>query len=305
MQYHYDLPAKLQMIGKIFSIKDVLALAVEEDYIKKYYWINKIPYSIFHHFGNAVHMGISRNGQYKNDDLYEQARTIERYVRANNATNVLELGGGRGINSIYLAKRNTNTHFASLDFSISQTNIARGLGKGLLNFQPVLGSYQDLSIFEANSFDIVFAVETLCHSIDIGRTLAQATRVLSRDGVFIVFDGYCGKWSHLTADERTATILVGKGMAVAQFNEHHAFCEVANRAGLRVVDQENLSKFVVPTMQRFEHLAGKFFRRPARARILSALLPKTFMFNAVSGFLMPTLMETGATQYWVTVFQNK
>ncbi len=302
MEYHYDLATKLRMIGEIFSTQHLLNLPIDEEYVKKYYWINKIPYTIFHNLGNAVHMGISRDGHYKEDDLLEQARYVERHIASRNATNVLELGGGRGINSIYLAKRNSGAHFTSLDFSGAQTSIARKLGKGVVNFTPISGSFQDLSEFEANSFEVVFAVETLCHSLDKGLMLSQAARVLAPDGMLIVFDGYRGNLSNVSPDERTAVTLVEKGMAVAQFEEYEDFCSKAQRSGLRVIEQENLSQFVVPTMQRFEHLAGKFFRRPVRARMVSKLLPPAFAYNAVSGFLMPTLMQSNALQYWVTVF---
>jgi ubiquinone/menaquinone biosynthesis C-methylase UbiE len=304
MEYNYDMSTKLRMIGDVFSIPYLLNLAIDDEYVKKYYWINKIPYSIFHTLGNAVHMGISRDGLYKEDDLYEQARFVEGYIESQTASGVLELGGGRGINSIYLAKKLPNVSFTSLDFSHAQTSVAKKLGTGLRNFKAVVGSYQDLSSFGPNTFSVVFAVETICHSLAKSKTLSEAAKVLSPGGVLIVFDGYRGDWRNLSPEEKTAVILVEKGMAVAEFAEYEAFCRSAELEGFRTLHQENLSPFVVPTMQRFESLAGKFFRRPGKARILSKILPSAFVFNAVSGFLMPSLMEAGATEYWVSVFQK-
>lgn len=302
---HAALIAKLGMIGEIFPIEAILNLPVTESYIQSYYRVNSIPYSLFHHFGNAVHMGISRNGTFAPEDLEEQARIISGLIQSHQARTVLELGGGRGVNSAYIGRNNPNTQCVMIDISETHLRKARHQTRGLSNVSVQAGSYQDLHEFAGESIDLVFAIETLCHSLDSDRMFREVARVLSPEGLFVVFDGYRSMdLAAMTLEQGTAVRLTEKGMAVSAFSEYERFCEQAQAHGLDIIEQENLSICVVPTMMRFERLAGHFFKHPRAARLARVLMPSKFVHNAISGFLMSNLMTSGALQYWMTVFRK-
>ena len=118
-----------------------------------------------------------------------------------------------------------------------------------------------------------------------------------------MFDGYLGS-KEMSNKERVAAKITGNGMAVAEFLKYEKFKNLALGGGLSLVAEEDLSKFVIPTMRKFERLAEKFFSRPRRGRFISRFLPQEFTYNSVSGMLMPILFEEGVFEYWQTVFKK-
>ncbi len=193
MESQSEITQKLENIRKVFDINRVIGLKTDKAYIQKYYKINKIPYSLFHTNTDLIYMGVSRDGIYKEDDLLEAARTVEKYLKELNGSKVLELATGRGANSFYLAQRFPAVKFCGLDISGGQLDYAFKKARRVNNYHPEFGDYHDLSRFENRSFDIVFVVEALCYSTDKDKVLAEVYRVLKKGGVFIIFDGYSNK----------------------------------------------------------------------------------------------------------------
>lgn len=161
---HQDLNQKLEKIKKVFEIQSILNLKPDKDYIRSYYKANKFAYSIFHTFSDNIHMGISRNGKYKDSDLYEAERFIEKYIKQLNAKNVFELGTGKGTASSYLAARYEDVNFEGIDITEEQLKSAYKRVKKLKNFHPVKGDYHNLGSYKDGAFDVVFVIEALCHS---------------------------------------------------------------------------------------------------------------------------------------------
>jgi ubiquinone/menaquinone biosynthesis C-methylase UbiE len=300
---HKALKEKLDTIAQVFDVEKLAAVEADDDYIRSYYLKNKIPYSIFHTKQNFVHMGISRDGIYKQEDLLEHARFVHSYITAHSARNILELATGRGANSQWLAHQHPDKNFHGIDLSEGQISFARTLAEKIPNFSAEPGDFHDLGKFEENSFDIVFIVEALCHSRTPQKVLSEVRRVLKPEGHFIVFDGYAGQ-RELSPDEKLAASITGHGMAVAEFFSYDHFKSIADSVGFAVAEEEDLSPYVIPTMRRFEKLAEKFFSHPRIGRILARLLPQEFTYNAVSGMLMPLLFEEKVFEYWVTAFRN-
>lgn len=297
------LEEKLQKISLVFDIEKLQSVKADNDYIRSYYFKNKIPYSIFHTKQNFVHMGISRDGAFKEEDLLAHGKFVDKYITEQNAKEILELATGRGANSVWLAKKHLNSNFYGLDLSEGQISFAKNVAKKCLNFQVELGDFHNLTQFEDNSFDIIFIVEALCHSNKTERVISEVTRVLREGGHFIVFDGYLGS-KGLSSVEKVAAKITEHGMAVEEFLKYEDLKNMAVSSGLALVEEEDLSKFVIPTMLRFESLAEKFFRRPRIGRFISRFLPQEFTYNSVSGMLMPILFEEGVFKYWVTVFKK-
>jgi tRNA G46 methylase TrmB len=124
METRTNLKQKLENISKVFKVEDVLSVKANKEYIQKYYNINKIPYSLFHTKTDFVHMGISRDGIYKENDLFEAVKVVEKYIINLKINKVLELATGRGANSFYLAKRFPKINFFGIDISKGQLDYA-------------------------------------------------------------------------------------------------------------------------------------------------------------------------------------
>ncbi|MDO8561416.1 MAG: class I SAM-dependent methyltransferase [bacterium] len=296
-----ELETKIEKISKVLNVEEIISLSPDKDYIRKYYRINRIPYSLFHTSTDRIYMGISRDGVYKEDDLLGIARIVSDYISKQKAQTVLELATGRGANSFYLAQQFPDTRFSGVDISEAQLSLANKKARKVGNYSPELGDYHDLSRFKDNTFDIVFVVEALCYSTDKGKVLQEVNRILKDGGLFIIFDGYLNKKEEeLTEIEKLACDLGEKGMALTDFESYQSFLLKA-KTDFRVAYEEDLSIFIIPTMKRFERMGKIFFDHPTMAKIASKILPKELINNAATGYLMPTVMKNGLYCYMLTV----
>lgn len=306
MSNEQELRKKLAKIQSVFNIKRILSLRINKAYIQKYYLVNKIPYSLFHSSTDLIYMGISRDGKFKEEDLLEAARTVERYVHRTRAQKVLELATGRGANSLWLALRHKDTKFYGVDISKEQLILALKKSKQVSNYHPDFGDYHDLKKYSADMFDVVFVVEALCYSTTKEKVLSEVSRVLRPGGFFVIFDGYSNKKTNeLTPDELLAKQLTEHGMAITEFETYYDFKEKISNSGLKIEFEENLSLYVLPTMQKFERIASVFFGFPILPKIITKVLPYEFTYNSISGYLMPLLIKLGLNSYWVTVLQKR
>jgi ubiquinone/menaquinone biosynthesis C-methylase UbiE len=98
--------------------------------------------------------------------------------------NVLEIGCGGGQNTIVLAKWGARS--VGLDISEEQIKYARKLAsREGVKTQFYVDSMEDLSVFHAQSFDIVLSSFAIEYVDNILKTLNEVFRVLRRTGLFV------------------------------------------------------------------------------------------------------------------------
>lgn len=299
------LEGKLEMIRKVFNIEEMKHIVMDGRYILEYYRLNQIPYTIFQFHTDLIHVGISRDGVFKKEDLLEGARMVERYTRSAGAQRVLELAAGRGANSYYLARVFPLVRFDGIDFSEIQLAYARKKAKTLGNFSPTEGDYHDLSRYGPESFDIVFIIESLCYSVNKGQVFAEVFRVLKPGGIFLIIDGYLRK--DLNAESlcrKEAFRLMEMGVAVEKFELYEYVRDKACAVGFTIGNEEDVTEYVLPFMLRYEKLARRFFNHPFLARLGTKLLSREFSYNAISGFLFPEMMRARLFVYMITVLKK-
>ncbi len=293
---------KLNKISKVFDINKVLSAEVS---VQKYYQINKLAYSVFHSKEGYIHVGISRDGKYKKEDLVEPVKFIHSYLKNRQKLNVLELATGRGSNSAYLAIQNPDSDFIGIDISKSQMGFAKNAALKIKNYTAEYGDYHNLSKFKDNTFDIVFEVDAVCHSNDKKRVLTEANRVLKQGGLFILIDGYLrNNLNSYTEDEKTTLKLVEIGMSLKDLDTYDFFIESARAAGFNLDYEEDISNFILPTLEKHEKLATLYFKYPFIARMINKLLPKEFLYNAISGYLWADTIKNGTACYYITVLKK-
>ncbi len=246
-------------------------------------------------------MGISKNGKLSRHDVYESPRQIEQYMHTKGT--VLELAMGKGKNSEYLAQRFPHAEIHGIDFCEPNVNCAQRRARHLHNFFPSLGDYHDLKRYPSNKFDIVFIIEALCHSNHKAKVFKEVHRLLKRDGVFIVVDGYYDK-KRINSDERRAQILTARAMAVDVFESYNRVRQYAKKERFRVVDEKNFSQLILPTLHKFERESRIFLASAFIARALVRVFPKEFTYNIVAGYLMPDLVIAGCASYRFSVFKK-
>lgn len=300
-----ELQSKLNKLQQFFKLEEVVSQKLNQSYVDDYYLVNKLPYSFFHSKKRFVHMGVSKDGTYKEDDLLHHAKAINKIIKDTNARKVLELATGRGGNVTWLARENSNVSFTGLDSSKAQLKFTEKSALHLSNYNVVLGDFHNLNDFEDESFDIVFIIEALCHSNDTKKVLEEVYRILKKGGLFMVYDGYREKKNEdMTNSELLAARLLETGVAVEHFENYDEFVKFATEKGLSLESEEDLSDSVVPTMQRFERQARRFLKLGFIAKLLIFLLPNKFTYNILSGYLFPTLIRERVFSYKYTLLKK-
>lgn len=299
------LKQQLDLVDSVFDTGEILSLRPDKQYIKKYYKANKLAYTLFHTDMGIIHMGISRDGVYKDDDLLEAARIVEAHLKRLKATSILELATGRGGTSLWLAAKYPSITFNGIDLSRGQLVYTQKQAKKQSNFHPLEGDYHDLSQYKDKSMDIVFVIEALCYSRERDEVFSEVKRVLNNNGVFIVLDAYSLRSrSKMSDDELRACRLTELGMAVEKFDDYPALLDDGKHAGFTVKSSENVSDYILPTLYRFERLAKKFFKRPRLAKTITRISSKELTYNAISGLLMPALIKNKLACYYITIFEK-
>jgi SAM-dependent methyltransferase len=297
-----NLELYLKQIGEIFNISDIIEEPQEEPQIINYFLSNRLLYRLGHNWGGFYHSGISYDGAYKRDDLKEPARIVERYIHEMDAKSVLEPGSGLGSNSAFLARRNPSVRFEAIDLS----------NKPLRNFSRIpnlsfhCGDYHDLSRFEDATYDIVFMVETLCHSKNKPRVLREVKKKLKTNGLLIIFDAYyTNDAGPLTQSEDIMCQLVTKSLAVDRF-ERLDDVEGYMRQEFSIVVSKDISAYVIPFYVYFENRRDLrfYFNHPFFAKTVNKILPLVVVKNFIAVLLVAATLQGQLSCYYQHVLRN-
>jgi SAM-dependent methyltransferase len=302
-----SLEEKLKRVDKVFGIDKIATKSVEMEDVKRYYRTNKLPYKLFHSKKGFVHVGITRDGKFNEKDLYEQLKYIEKYISKLNAKKVLELAAGKCANLFYLAEKFPSMSFSGLDLPDGQFNVNDKRAKSLENISLFEGDYHDLRIFGDEEFDIVFIIEALCYSDKKEIVAKEVKRILKPGGVFILIDGYLSRsLDELSESEKVCHSICAKGMMLHRYYLYENVRDGILEVGFDVVQEDDLSKYVVPTTRRHEKFASTvLFDRHLIGKLIANLFPTDFSYNAAFGYLSPEFLEMGIGRYVATVFKKR
>ena len=171
-----ELKRRLATIQSYYDLDDLLSRKTDQRAIAKYYRLSDFFYNLIHSCGgHNIHMSLSDDGKFSRKGFHRQAEIISQHITSG-TTKVLELGAGRAANTKYLARKFPNVNFTALD--LPNRNFLRS--RVPKNVSLVEGDYNDLSRFQPGTFDLVFAVETICHAQSKQNVFAQVSRVLKR-----------------------------------------------------------------------------------------------------------------------------
>lgn len=300
-----DLDITLDRLARFFDLDRLDRAGSDARAIQDYYRVTRHAYSRYHDPGNAVHMGLSEGPEFHPDDLTAQARFVEGRMPSDTLT-VLELATGRGMNALWLARRHPEISVHGLDLTEAQLAYARQDGADVPNFSVSRGDYHDLSRFDDSSIDLVFVVEALCHSDDKPKVAAEVGRILRPGGQFIVVDGYRGPMSADCSDAQNRALhLLARGMAVTSFQPYQTVRNELIQNGLAIIEEQDRSAQLKPSLDRCARLADKYMSRPFSAWMMRRLLPRQLVNTGVSGALFPLVLDLGLFTYWITVLEKQ
>lgn len=299
-----ELARRFAVIEQIFDTRLLEGRGEDEGEVACYYEQSRWAYRLLHTSTGAMHLALNPDGAFDKDGFLGQAREVERSIGPDTES-VLELASGNGYNLCHLAERHPHTSFTGVDLVPAHVATARAKAEGLQNIRFLVGDFQRLP-FDAEGFDIVFVVESLCHATDLDRALEEAHRVLRPGGLFVVFDGWrATNFGELPADMRRAALATERAMSVGRPQELDDWLGAVTGAGFEVVENRDLTRQVLPTVRRLERIARVILRRPRLARAVQRTLPERFLMNAIAVYLMQLTMGAGAHTYRLMTLRRR
>ena len=303
-----QLPTILAKIERVFDTQQLLHTSISNDYTVDYYTKTNFFYRRFHSKRGAMHFPLYWKDTIRghNDGLQQQALTVKESADKLNAKNILELGSGQGYNSCLLAKWLPEVQCTGIDLTPLHVKQANQKASALPNLHFIQGNFETLP-FDSDSFDIAFGVETLCHAHHSNKVFAEAYRVLSSGGRFIVFDGFhTKKKSDMSEAENLSVELLALAFAVQEFKEIGRWMAQAEGAGFTIFVKKDISPAILPNLNTLQQGADKLFSYPKITKLATkiGLLPTFSAIHAIAGMLAPTLIAEKVIGYFQIVMQK-
>lgn len=162
---------------------------------------------------------------------------------------VLDAGCGIGGSSIWLAKK-MGCKVTGISLSEKQVNTAKALAvkegvEQLANFYSKDFTHTE---FADESFDIVWAIESVCHANDKSAFLKEAFRILKKGGRLIMADFF--KKENLQGKDAEQIQQWAHGWAVEDFSAREEFEKQLSQTGFSNVQIEDASSAIKRSTKR-------------------------------------------------------
>lgn len=283
-----DLKGLLEMVDKLYDIDRVLA-DKGRNLIKEYYSQSGPAYEATHSKSGCMHLALNPDGEFSFEGFRRQPRSVVQEMKAIGGTRALELGCGKGFNSLIVAQRLPEASVVGTDLLEDHVVKARELAgaAGVANltyeqasFEPVPDRFCDM--------DVVFAVETLCYAQDLDAVARSVAAALRPGGRFVMFDVHAlADPDSLPQDQAIATRLYETSMVVTRgFIRAGAWEAALARAGLDVDPTKDMSRAIQPGLRRLQVMGLKALG-DWKKRLALKTLPVYMARNGISALLGP------------------
>ncbi len=298
-----QLKKDLERIKEVFNTDSILKETYSNSTIQKYYKYSSKAYDRFHSKDGAVHMAINYDNKFDPDGYYQQAIEISEEVKS--GFNVLELGSGKGFNSLTLAQKNPDASFKGIDISKTHLDYANRKAKEVSNLSFEYGDFQNIN-YDDNTFDIVFGIEAVCYSEDMVQLLKEVHRILKVGGKFIVYDGFrFANYEQETPFMQECISLCEKAMVADEFNDLTDWINESEKIGYHMDENKDISMDVMPNLRRLHKASHLFLKKKSIAKIVNAIFPSIMVKNSIAGILMAYTIMLRKHSYNKVVMSKK
>lgn len=299
-----ELNNYLQKVGAIFSTKNILDKNYDDQSIVNYYHKSNPVYKYIHSYQGAVHLALNYDGKFNKKGYYTHLNEIFDVINESPIKRVLELGCGKGFNSIYLAKKLPKTEFIGIDITDHHLKIAQKKSRGIKNLKFTYGDFHSLD-FQDSSFDFIYELEAICHARDSMQVLSEIYRTLKKGGRFVLYDGFRQVgFENLPENLIQASILTEKSLAVGGFEKIDTWLQMAEKTGFKLNVKTDLSSAVLPTLGKLQLLSRKYFEFPLLSKIFLKFFPQDMMMNTIAVLLMPFAIQNKAHGYYKIILEK-
>ncbi|WP_245553832.1 class I SAM-dependent methyltransferase [Cytophaga aurantiaca] len=228
--------------SKTFSSKDIATYYdVSEDHYMYFWDLNQ---------SRALHYGYWEDTTKTfREALANINKILSEKANINEGTKVLDAGCGIGGSSIWLAK-NKQANVTGITLSAKQAARANAYVKEIGLQDCVQFQVKDFTQtdFDEQSFDVVWAIESVCHASNKEDFVKEAYRLLKPGGRLIMADFFIVKDGNET-DERELNAW-GHGWAVPFFEKESIFHEMLERSGFRSIQMMDATKNIIKSAKR-------------------------------------------------------
>jgi len=291
----FSLTEAIGMVDRVFDI-DKMLKDEGEQFTEPYYQQSVLVYEQFYEkylsVPGCMHFALNYDGVFDRKGFYGQARGVSKQMeRMGGASRVLEVGCGKGLNTIRLAQDHPEVQFTGLDLLHEHVEKARARATDLPNTRFVQGSFEPIPQ-DLSGFDIAFGVETLCYAVDLDVVCAAIARSLNPGGRLVIFDCFLEEPGAAHSEEmKLATRLLEIGWGISQgYRTPAQWAAALKRAGLEMHWDHDETPFILPNLRKLQEFSIKFYN-DWKIRLQAKIVPTLGQRNAVTALLMPYLFE--------------
>lgn len=246
---------------------------MESKYIHDYYDDCHKDFKLFWHLDRcmAMHMGFWDEGTKRlRDALLKENEILAKQVGVAPKDHVLDAGCGVGGSSIFLAAH-YGCHVTGITVSAQQVRYAREYAKcydanKLTTF--IVADYTNVPCADS-SFDVIWAIESVCHANNKMDFLREAYRLLRKGGRIIIADGFQSK-RHLAREEKALLEKSFRGWGVGSLEINAAFYERLKELEFKHIIEQDVTSLIHKSSRRLYlgsfpahivDMVGRLFRK--------------------------------------------
>jgi len=278
------LAQALALVDQVFGIDTILSDRSAED-VAKYYRQSMPGYAALYNRWQCMHVALHEPALDEEAAFFAQAAAVSALLGGAPGQRVLELGCGLGANTLHLATRHPGTDFTGLDLMAEHVARAAAKARDLPNARFRCASFDALPE-DAEGFDVIFAVETLCYAQSTDQVARGLARLLRPGGRLVIFDahrkpGFAASPAALVTAARLyeTTTAVTRG-----FHREGEWERALAAAGLVVAASDNITAKTHQGLARLNRRAVKAFVDP-KWRLALRVMPRYLARNAVAGLV--------------------
>ncbi len=245
----------------------------------------------------ALHYGFWDNKtKHLGDALQNTNKVMAEQANITQNDRVLDAGCGVGGSTLWLAKYK-KASVVGISISAKQIEQAKTLAKQAEVDQLVSFAVIDYlqTGFPNESFDVVWAIESVCYAEQKEDFLQEAYRTLNKGGRIIIADGFI-KREPTTEREKQLVTAFYKGMLLPNLSTFGQFEGAMKKTGFKHVTVFDKTHEILPSAKRF-YLMSRFTYPLIIIAAILRIVPNFFIAGCKAGIVQYEAVQAGVVGY--------